>query len=71
MYQDKENRIIVVDKGPYGNWTFYRKNKLNQRGQRLKPRTIPKFYPSKPEAEIALKKYAEKQGWKPYRVTLF
>lgn len=65
MYQDSQGFIIAVDKGPYGNWTFYRRPNPKARGKRVKVRNIPNFYPSFQEAEDALHEYAKtRNDWK-------
>ena len=60
MYEDTKGNIIAVDKGPYANWTFYRKPRMKTRGKRVKVRNIPNFYPT--QAESALISSPEKRS---------
>ena len=63
-FADKEGNFIVVDKGPYGNWTFYRKQDMKKKGARVKGRSTPLWFDTQGEAEEALAEYAKDRGWK-------
>lgn len=62
-YLDKD-KIVMVDKGPAGNFTFYKKAKLSDKGTRVRGQKDKKYwFETKEEAQAALSEYAKEKGF--------
>ena len=65
-FTTKSGFYVTVDKGPTGNYAFYTKKKLGDRGNRIRTRRETRvWYETYEEGLDALQEYAKKRGLKP------
>jgi len=62
-FRHRDGEIVYAAPGSAGNYTFYKSiNPDKRKGQRMKVRIVPQWYPTFLEAESALRDYARKTG---------